>query len=321
MTDGRDGGREDGRRGVARLLRWYPDAWRRRYGDEFAAFVEDELDGARPTVRLRVSLARAGLAERARDGGLVGESRPASDRVRAGALVVLAAWGAAVVAGAGFAKTSEHFAGAAPTGTLATARGAFAAVVVLGTMGAASMVAGVVAALPAAVTHLWSGGWASVRGLLVRAVVVTGITAAAMAPLAAWAHHLDAAQRNGADGAYTGAFATWAVLAVVSLTLWTAAGIGWARRLELGPRVLRFEAALAVVVAAVTASLAVAVAVWWGAMARVAPSYLVGTAPGTHPSPWPRTLVTVESLLVAASVVAGWGVVRLARSWRSISTP
>jgi len=33
---------------VARLLRWYPPAWRERYADEFVAMVEDTLDGRRP---------------------------------------------------------------------------------------------------------------------------------------------------------------------------------------------------------------------------------------------------------------------------------
>lgn len=173
----RDG--DAGRRRPARLLRWYPDEWRRRYGDELAALIEDELGDGAPTVRLRISLARAGLAERARQAGLVGHSRPAPERVRAGALVVLAGWTAAMVAGAAFAKTSEHFSSAAPPATLATAHGAFVAVVVLGVVGAAAVLAGAAAALPAAVAHLRSGGWASVRRPVGRATVVTAAAAAA----------------------------------------------------------------------------------------------------------------------------------------------
>ncbi len=311
-------GRPGAGRRPARLLRWYPDAWRRRYGDELAALIEDELDGGRPTLGLRVSLARGGLAERARHAGLVGHSRPARERVRAGALVVLAGWTAAMVAGAVFANTSEHFSFSAPPATLATARGAFTAVVVLGVVGAASVLAGAVVALPAAVAHLRSGGWGSVRGPVVRASVVTAAAAAGLVPLAAWARHLDVAQRNGADGAYLAAVATWAALVVAGLALWTVAGVSWARRLDLGVRVLRIEAALAVVVALVTACLAVAVGVWWAAMARAVPWYQPVAAPGTHPLAVPDTLVTVESLLLAASVAAGWGVVVVARSWRSL---
>jgi hypothetical protein len=32
---------------LARLLRWYPRAWRERYGEEFLALVEDTLGGRR----------------------------------------------------------------------------------------------------------------------------------------------------------------------------------------------------------------------------------------------------------------------------------
>jgi len=49
---------------AAKLLRWYPRAWRERYGEEFLAMVEDSLDGRRPSLRLRASVAWAGLRER-----------------------------------------------------------------------------------------------------------------------------------------------------------------------------------------------------------------------------------------------------------------
>jgi hypothetical protein len=49
---------------VARLLRWYPRAWRERYGEEFLAVVEDSLDGRPPGWRLRLAVAGYGLRER-----------------------------------------------------------------------------------------------------------------------------------------------------------------------------------------------------------------------------------------------------------------
>jgi hypothetical protein len=42
---------------LRRLLRWYPRAWRERYGDEFLATVEDISGGGPPTARLRLSVA------------------------------------------------------------------------------------------------------------------------------------------------------------------------------------------------------------------------------------------------------------------------
>jgi hypothetical protein len=62
---------------VAKLLRWYPRAWRKRYGDEFLAMVEDSLDGRPPTIRLHLSVAWAGLRER---GHQVRRAGQAADR-------------------------------------------------------------------------------------------------------------------------------------------------------------------------------------------------------------------------------------------------
>ncbi len=65
---------------AAKLLRWYPRAWRDRYGEEFLAMVEDSLDGERPGRRLRLSVAWAGLRERGHRVRLA--SQPVSRRVR-----------------------------------------------------------------------------------------------------------------------------------------------------------------------------------------------------------------------------------------------
>ena len=35
------------------MLRWYPAQWRARYGDEFVAMIEDDLDGKPATLRYR----------------------------------------------------------------------------------------------------------------------------------------------------------------------------------------------------------------------------------------------------------------------------
>jgi hypothetical protein len=40
----------------ASLLRWYPRAWRDRYGGEPAALIQDTLDEGRPAWRLRLSV-------------------------------------------------------------------------------------------------------------------------------------------------------------------------------------------------------------------------------------------------------------------------
>jgi hypothetical protein len=52
---------------------------------------------------------KAGLTQRLRSSGLVGDDLPPELRIRAGVLLVLSAWAAFVVAGLGFAKTAEHW--------------------------------------------------------------------------------------------------------------------------------------------------------------------------------------------------------------------
>ena len=303
---------------VDRLLRWYPAAWRRRYGAEMAQLLEDELDGSTPTLRLRASLAWSGLTERVRAGGLAGESRPVPDRVRAGGILVLVAWAVVVLAGGAFAKTSEHFAAAGSAGGLAVARAAYAVVVMGAVVGAVLVVAGVAVALPALPAFARDGGWVAVRAALARASGTLFVAVVATVPLAAWAHHLDSAQRNGADALYDGAFLAWVALGAVTVLLWTAAGIAVARRLELRPRALRAEAWIALGVAAVVAVLTGAIGVRWAAMAESAPGYLVRAPLGTHPVPVSAPLVVVGGLLVVALAAAGYGSARIVGSRRSL---
>ena len=57
-----------------REIRWYPTAWRARYGREMADLLEDTHGMSEVPLRVRLGLVRAGIYERARAGGLVGNS-------------------------------------------------------------------------------------------------------------------------------------------------------------------------------------------------------------------------------------------------------
>ena len=50
-----------------RALRWYPRRWRRRYGDELVALLEDTFGEEPLSVRCRIGLCRSGTIERIRD--------------------------------------------------------------------------------------------------------------------------------------------------------------------------------------------------------------------------------------------------------------
>ena len=187
-----NGGAKDSR------IRWYPATWRARYGEELITLLDDEYEGHLPAL-VRGGLLTAGLRQRARQSGLTGDSAPAAQGVRAGALVVLAAWVAFAVAGASFAKFSEHFDEALPH-DMSSHRFTDLAFTVLQTAaGVASVlvVVGALLALPAFVRYLRADGWPSVRGHFLRALACTGLTVAVTVPLVLWAHHLTPHQRNG----------------------------------------------------------------------------------------------------------------------------
>ncbi len=293
-----------GRPGVRGLLRWYPRGWRSRYGDEFVALMEDELDGAPPSPRFRASVAVAGLRERGRSVVRAGVRGAPERRIRSGALVVLAGWTALVVAGAAFSKAAEHFADSQPAAAQTLSRAAYIVVAVLGAMSGLLVVLGAAVALPATMRFLRKGGWTSIRRPVLAAVACSVAVVIVTAALSTWAHHLDIRQRNGGDIAYTTAFLAWAGLAAVMLGLWAAVAVAVGRRIDLGTRAVRLEGVLAVLVTACMVSMTAAVAVWWAAMAEGAPWFLAGTPPGTRPSPVTVPLVLIGGVLVVACAVA-----------------
>jgi len=54
----------DGR--VAALLRWYPEAWRERHGEQLGELLHDTIDDDRDGLRVSFDVAREGVIERAR---------------------------------------------------------------------------------------------------------------------------------------------------------------------------------------------------------------------------------------------------------------
>jgi hypothetical protein len=302
----------------AALLRWYPPAWRERYGEELVVLMEDQSGERPPTLKVKLSLVRAGLRERVHAAGLVGVQLSPFERARAGSLLVLCAWTAFVLAGASFSKASEHFARALPVASRAIPEGAFDVVAGLGVLGVILVAVGAVAALPAFFRSVLDGGWSFIRGHLFRAGILTVVTVAAVIPLGAWAHHLNELQRNGGDGLYSGAFVAWALLVAGSLAQWTAVGVVAARKIEFTRRLLQLEATLAIAVAGTMVVMTAATALWWGAMAKDAPWFLQGTAAGTSPSPLTPQLVLTMTLMLGAVLAAAYGVVRVGRSWTGL---
>jgi hypothetical protein len=301
-------------RDPARLLRWYPAAWRARYGDELVALMQDELADARPTWRFRFAIVAAGLRERLHHSGLVGDTQPPPVRRRAWSLVVLGAWAPFVVAGASFQRLSEHYDAALPASARALPTGAFDAIVIAAAIGAGLVLVGALAVLPAFVRLLAGGGWSVVRRPARRAAILSVVVAAGFVGLLAWAHALSNAARNGADAPYSAAFVSWGLLAAGALVLWTAAVVTVTRRLDLAPGVLAFEAGLAAGLAGVMVVITGATAVWWAAIAAHAPWFLHGTSTRASSSAFDPALALTMAVMLVAAVAAVWAVARVARA-------
>jgi len=301
------------------LLRWYPRAWRARYGEGLIALLDDEYGGHPPPL-VRLGLVTGGLRERARQAAITGDTTPPVDGVRAGALMVFGAWSAFVVAGSSFAKFSEHFDEALPhtMGAHYIPDLAFSVLQTVAGVVSVLVVIGALLAAPAFVRFLRAGGWSSVRGHFLRALACTAVTIASTVPLVVVAHHLTAHQRNSGLHWYGAMFLLWVVLIVITLTMWTVVAVAAARRLQFRSAVLKAEAALGAVVAVGMVVMVGATAVWWGSMAKDAPSFLKASPGGAPGSPWDLWLVATVALMGAAVVVAAVGVAREARMWTRI---
>ena len=209
------------------------------------------------------------------------DAPPAGDRVRGGALVVLAAWVVFVVAGSSFAKISEHFDSSLSARTRTVPDLAYTAVQDIATLSGLTVVPGIALAIPALLRFVSRGGWAQVRRHVLRAAAATAPTAASTSRSSPWAHQLKAAQRNGGNAGYSRSLPRLGGPAVVTVALWTVAAVGTARRLTLSRPVLLVEGALAVTVTTGMLLMLAAAGVWWAAMA----SPRRRSSPAVRPAP------------------------------------
>jgi hypothetical protein len=252
---------------AARMLRWYPKAWRSRYGEEFTELLISDI-GERPRSRSRTAdVIRGGIVARLADAGLCGCAPQAAAQVRA-SLAALACC-AAVFLGFGGAMWSQLTIGwqwAQPD----TVRTTVATVVMSGAVLVFAVLA-LLAALPVAwsmVSALARGGPRGllgpsalfVAGLAVvivggrhfgngwpgtgghpwarQGLVPGGVAAFSWASTVSvssfWAH-------PAALAAFPAAELAWMALSPLAVACVVAGAATAVRRAELSPRVLRFE--------------------------------------------------------------------------------
>jgi len=104
-TAGRAGHQPVAGRRADRLLRWYPRAWRTRYGDEFAELLGAEIAEQPRSFRRGVNVAASGVRSRLAQLGLTGH--PVDQRAAAKARLSILIWCAAACGVLGAAMWSQ----------------------------------------------------------------------------------------------------------------------------------------------------------------------------------------------------------------------
>jgi hypothetical protein len=281
----------------ASLLRWYPRAWRERYGEELLALIQDTLDQGRPTWRLRLSVTWGGLRERGHQAGHVVSAavKPLAGPDR---------WLPMLVAGLIAADLPESFK-EAPSRTRGwPATAAFDAVLAAVALTGAVVLAGGLVALPALVRFLRAGGWPKIGHQVAWAAGVTvvaggGLAAVASAPAAVASGSVSSGQLDAPLAYLAGFFATGLALAA-AIGLWAIAAIVTARHLTLAPGVRAAQLMLAAVAPIAVTGTLITLNFWWSA----------------SQSPW--YLVWVVFLLVPASISAWQRIPRAVRQGRRL---
>jgi hypothetical protein len=230
---------------AAKLLRWYPRAWRERYGEEFLAMVEDTLDGRRPGWRLRLSVAWAGLRERGRRRFF---GQTAAARRRAGYKALFGGWWAYFLAGYLFAALPYDLRASPPPARAWQVSAMLDAVAATAVLIGVAVLIGALAALPAFGRFLRAGGWPKIWRRVAWAAGVTAIAGGGMAALVLLAgsrtyHQLTDSLVFALSLVVTG------LLLTVAFGLWARAAKATVRHLDLALRVRVGEMMLAVVTA------------------------------------------------------------------------
>jgi hypothetical protein len=239
----------------ARLLRWYPRAWRERYGEELLVLIQDTLEEGRPTWRLRLGVIWGGLRER---GHQAGRAVRAPDKWRTG----VDRW-SLFVTGVVLASVPEAVRGSpaqARGWQAAAADGVLAAVALTG----AVVLASGLTALPALIRFFRAGGWPKVRRRIMKAAGATVVAGGVLAGVSAVWGSRSPAQLSTSWVFVFGNLAA-ALAIAVTIGLWAGAAVATARHLTLAPRVRAAQLILGTVTTIMLMVMFVSLILWWSA--------------------------------------------------------
>lgn len=286
------------------ILRLYPLAYRRRYGDEMRALLEDRP----PTTRAVLDLLRGALVAHLRPDAAPAGVVDAADRVRATASSVLLCWVIFAAAGFAFYKTTEDQPFSAAGHAHPLLRDAHLAVQAMALLASAVVVLGALPLIAAALERARRdpAAWGTVALPIVPVLVFVALTAVVVA----LAH---GASQGHTSGAESGLVVAWGL-----------AGIGCGVACVLGCRAAlfatpvapgRLRAALASGTLVTIAMSAIAVATAVYAIALAVDASAVAAEPN---GPFQLLSVTTSLILVTIVMVLAAGLAAAAarRGWR-----
>jgi len=231
----------------ARLLRWYPRAWRERYGEELLALIQDTLDEGRPTWRMRLGVIWGGLRERGHQAGRAGRAAVKRWAGR-GSRPLIVTVGLMVISIPANLKTPV------PPARAWQATAAFAALAGIVAFTGVCVLASALIDAPAFAAFLREGGWPKIRRRVAWATGATVAAGGALAWLILDLRSMSSAQLNRSLAYLIGALVTTFAI-VVALGLWASAAAAIAKQLKLTARAQAAQVLLAA--ATLTAALAI----------------------------------------------------------------
>ncbi len=308
----------DGNR--SRALKWYPRAWRDRYGDDLAQYLADRYGDGHIPMTARLSMIRSGSVERLRTGGIIGTSGDPDMRIRGASILVLLAWGVFVVAGSAFAKYSEHWPLAMPRHDYWLPAAAMFAVRLAAVAGLLILLVAGLLTLPALVDLIRSEGWKPQWALARPAAVSVAVAAVASVVVVSWNRHLGPSSNATAPLALRASALVGGLLVVGALAVCGATAVALVYRLRLSRQVTRLLGVLAIAMAAVLVVIFAGALTWWVCTAIHAPWFFGTLVPRSPTSPAPAAMIVLGSMMLTGLVLAGIGTARIAVTMSRSST-
>jgi hypothetical protein len=297
------------------LLRWYPPRWRARYGGELTALLEDTyVTASSVSRRQRLDLARSGLAERAREAGIVGLSPDPDVRLRGGSVLTLCGWAFFIVAGAVFAKVADRWSTQSSHVDHWVTTSGFEVVALACGAGCLIVLCAGLLALPPFVRLLRAGAWREVRRPISVAVASVITSAVLFGLLVAQAHGMSAHGRNGGDLFYSAIFVFVGLMSFAAVGCATAAAVSVACKIGLSHRRLQTLGFMAIGLVSMMGLTLVSLVTWWASEAVHSPGFLaqaVGNGVPFNSTVAPPTLIASGLFMTVGLALGLAGLVRI----------